>query len=131
MKKILALLLAAVMVLSMAACNPATPAGTNGTNDGTTGAAAGYVNPYADMEYDDKSAAIYEAVLGEFAEAYEAAKAATTVSERFALMAVAEAKLLESGVMLPLTSNGSTQPISRAVHKCVPSSGSGPDSCGD
>ncbi len=128
MKKILALLLAAVMVLSMAACNPATPAGTNGTNDGTTGADAGYVNPYADMEYDDKSAAIYEAVLGEFAEAYEAAKAATTVSERFALMAVAEAKLMESGVMLPLTSNGGNYAISRAVPNTVTSTLWGNDS---
>ena len=128
MKKLLALLLAAVMVLSMAACNPSTPAGTNGTTEGTANGAAEYVNPYEGMEYDDKSAAIYEAVLGEFAEAYEAAKAATNVSERFALMAVAEAKLLESGVMLPLTSNGGNYAISRAVPNTVTSTLWGNDS---
>ena len=132
MKKLLALLLAAVMVLSMAACNPGIPADTNGStgaaDDTTAGTPAEYVNPYADMEYDEKSEAIYEAVLGEFMDAYDAAKAATNVSERFALMAVAEAKLLESGVMLPLTSNGGNYAISRAVPNTVTSTLWGNDS---
>ena len=135
MKKLLAMLLAVVMVLSMAACNSAAPADTTAAADGTTGAVdttvavvGEYVNPYADMEYDEKSEAIYEAVLGEFMDAYDAAKAATNVSERFALMAVAEAKLLESGVMLPLTSNGGNYAISRAVPNTVTSTLWGNDS---
>ena len=41
-----------------------------------------YVNPYADLaeDYDALSEAIYNDVLGEFAEAYEAAIAAKLVS---------------------------------------------------
>ena len=57
-------------------------------------------------EYDKVSRKVYEAALGDFYVAYREAKKATTASERYALMAVAEAKLLESGVMLPLTTKG-------------------------
>ena len=109
MKKILAMLLAVLMVLSMAACNgaPATPSVP--TEDS-------FQDPYAGIEdYDELSQKIYDDVMGEFYTAYEAAKAATNVSERQALMAIAEAKLLASGVMLPLSSNGGNYAISRAV----------------
>ena len=130
MKKLLAMLLAVAMVLSMAACNSSTqPEGTTGaTNAPTANEQVEYVNPYEGMEYDEKSAAIYDAILGEFAEAYEAAKAATNVSERYALMAVAEAKLMESGVMLPLSSNGGNYAISRAVPNTITSTLWGNDS---
>ena len=133
MKKLFALLLAVAMVVSMAACGSTTPenttaAGGNATNG--TGAPGEYVNPYADLaeDYDALSEAIYNDILGEFATAYEAALAATNVSERFALMAVAEAKLLETGVMLPLTSNGGNYAISRAVPNTVTSTLWGNDS---
>ena len=133
MKKLFALLLAVAMVVSMAACSSTTPenttaAGGNATNG--TGAPGEYVNPYADLaeDYDALSEAIYNDILGEFATAYEAALAATNVSERFALMAVAEAKLLETGVMLPLTSNGGNYAISRAVPNTVTSTLWGNDS---
>ena len=134
MKKLLAMLLAVVMVISMAACGGTTPEGTTaaaGTTAGTEATVpAEYTNPYADLaeDYDALSAAIYEDVLGEFATAYEAAKAATTISERYALMAVAEAKLLETGVMLPLSSNGGNFAISRAVPNTVTSTLWGNDS---
>ena len=134
MKKLLAMLLAVVMVISMAACGSTTPEGTTaaaGTTAGTEATVpAEYTNPYADLaeDYDALSAAIYEDVLGEFATAYEAAKAATTISERYALMAVAEAKLLETGVMLPLSSNGGNYAISRAVPNTVTSTLWGNDS---
>ena len=130
MKKLLAMLLAVIMVLSMVACG----GNTTPTQAPTQGDAGNdkveYVNPYADLldDYDALSEAIYNDVLGEFMEAYEAAKAATNVSERFALMAVAEAKLLESGVMLPLTSNGGNYAISRAVPNTVTSTLWGNDS---
>ncbi len=121
MKKIFAMLLALAMILSMAACAPSDNGDTNAP--GTTGNAAdntpaadSFEDPYASIEdYDELSQAIYDDVLGEFATAYEAAKAATNVSERQALMAIAEAKLLASGVMLPLSSNGGNYAISRAV----------------
>ena len=127
MKKILAMLLAVVMVFGLAAC---APSGNNGTT-----APAGpvtYVDPYASLrgedQYDELSAAIYEDVYGEFAEAYEAAKAAKTISERFALMAVAEAKLMELAVMLPLSSNGGNYAISRVAPYTVPNALWGNDS---
>ncbi len=123
MKKFLAMLLALSMVLSMAACGAKTdaPAATEAPATeapvATEAAPAVYVDPYADLreDYDALSTAIYEDVLGEFMTAYDAAKAATNVSERYALMAIAEAKLLESGVLLPLTSYGGNYAISRAV----------------
>ena len=122
MKKILALLLAMVMVLSMAACTggtPTTPTDATEATGETTGTnePVVYVDPYADLaeDYDAQSAAIYEDVMGEFLACYEAAKAAETVSERHALMAIAEAKLYETGIMLPLTANGGNYAISRVV----------------
>ncbi len=69
---------------------------------------------YAD-DYDALSEAIYNDVLGEFLSYYNKAQDATTISERYALMAIAEAKLLESGIMLPLSSNGGNYAISRVV----------------
>ena len=122
MKKILAMLLVVAMVLSMVACGskntPSSEATTPVATDATVaGEPVEYVYPYADLldNYDELSSAIYEDVLGEFLSTYEAAYEAETISERFALMAVAEAKLLESGVMLPTTTQGGNYAISRAV----------------
>ena len=122
MKKTLALLLAVVMVLGLAACN--TGNGGNETKEPVT-----YVDPYANIEdYNEKSSAIYEDVLGEFYTAYEAAKAVDNVSERYALMAIAEAKLMEAAVMLPLSSNGGNYAISRVAPYTVPNALWGNDS---
>ena len=124
MKKLIAMLLAVVMVLSMAACGgekaPETQAPNQPETQAPTQAPEGpvvYEDPYAEYaeDYDALSSAIYEDILGEFYAAYEASKEATNVSERWALMAVAEAKLMESAVMLPLTSNGGNYAISRVV----------------
>lgn len=70
--------------------------------------------------YDADSTAAYDAALGEFLTAYEAAKAVDNISERYALMAIAEAKLMESAVMLPLTTQGGMYAISRVVPYSVP-----------
>ena len=119
--KIMSLVLALAMMLSMAACGgtteaPATEAPATEA-PATEAPVAVYVDPYADLreDYDALSEAIYYDVLGDFAASYEASKSAASVSERWALMAIAEAKLLESGVMLPLTSNGGNYAISRVV----------------
>ncbi|MGN1003863.1 MAG: hypothetical protein ACI4O5_03425, partial [Oscillospiraceae bacterium] len=94
-KRIVCLLLALLMGLSLAACGGSktgteeqkpTSSGNNGTEVDTSS-----------MSYDELSAYIYEQVLGEFYSTYEAAKATESVSERYALAAIAEAKLLESG----------------------------------
>ena len=124
-KKIICMLLALVMAFGLIACQsnqPATqPAATQpaATEPAATEPAGPveYVDPYAEYadDYDALSQAIYDDVLGEFYTTYEAAKAATNVSERQALMAIAEAKLMASGVMLPLSSNGGNYAISRVA----------------
>ena len=112
--KIMSLVLALVMMLSLAAC------GGNGDTTETTptgNEAVEYVYPYADLldNYDELSTAIYDDVLGEFYTTYQAAYEAETISERFALMAIAEAKLLETGAIVPLITAGGNYAISRAV----------------
>ena len=121
-KKILALVLALAMALSMLACGAKEEAAENAPIVAPEAApeaeAAGeYVDPYADVreDYDALSEAIYLDVLGEFLENYEAAQAAESVSERYALMAIAEAKLMEAGVYLPLDCQGGNYAISRVA----------------
>ena len=70
--------------------------------------------------YDAKSAEVYNAALGEFITAYEVAKAVDNVSERQALMAIAEAKLLEASVMVPIYAAGGNYAISRIAPYTVP-----------
>ena len=119
--KIVSLLLALVMLLSLAACGGnKTPAAdsTEGNNapEATSGnvASGEYVSPYAGIEdYDELSEAIYNDVLGEYYEYYTAAKEASNVSERQALMAIAEAKLMEAAVMLPIYSAGGNYAMNR------------------
>ena len=112
MRKILALVLAVIMLLpALASCGKKVE------------------DPYKDItDYDELSAKIYDDVLGDFYAAYEAAKAATNQSERWALMAIAEAKLMESGLFLPLTSNGGNYAISKVVPNTITSTLWGNDS---
>ncbi len=106
-KKIIALALALVMVAAvLVSCANTDNGPAYNTN---------VTDPYAGMEHGDISADLYDKVLGEFDEYYQQAKEATTVSERFALMAIAEAKLLETGVMLPSTADGGNYAISRVA----------------
>ncbi len=80
-----------------------------------------YVDPYAQYtDYDEKSQKIYDDILGDFYAAYEVAKKETNVSKRYALMAIAEAKLMEAAVMLPIYSNGGNYAISRVAPYTVP-----------
>ncbi len=120
--KILALLLAVCMVVSMfVACSkpetPDTPDNTDKENQGDEKVVA--TDPYAGKTHQEVSEALYNEVLGSFYEYYQKATAAKTVSERFALMAIAEAKLLESGILLPSSANGGTYAISRVAYGTV------------
>ncbi len=63
--------------------------------------------------YTTQSTEIYTQVMGDFYDAYMKAKEAETISDRFAQMAVAEAKLLGSGVMIPLQSRGGNYALTR------------------
>ncbi len=119
--KILALLLALCMVVSMCvACGkqetPDTPdQGDQGDKDNKVVA----TDPYAGKTHQEVSETIYNEVLGGFYEYYTKATEAKTVSERFALMAIAEAKLLESGILLPSSADGGTYAISRVAYGTV------------
>ncbi len=73
------------------------------------------VDPFEGKTHAQISSSIYTSVLGEFDTLYQKAKEEENISKRFALMAIAEAKLLESGVMLPSTSNGGNYGISRVA----------------
>jgi len=168
MKKFLALLLAAVMVLSLAACNN-TPAETTAATEAstseevkeseteaTTEEAADDTEEATDEEEEDtdaegeedtdaegeedtdaegeedtdaedeedeyvaESTEIYNKVLGEFYEVYqEALDPSLSASESWVRQAIAEAKLLESGVFIPLSSDGGNYAISRIAPRTV------------
>ncbi len=124
MKKFLSLLLAMTMVLSLVACG--SPDAGNGGNEGNVldapavEADTNYVGPDWDaidqLDYDGQSDAVYDYNLGEFAASYATAKEELDNTDlRAALMAVAEAKLLESGVFLPIQGDGGRFGMSRVV----------------
>ncbi len=106
--RILSLVLVAVMALSMTAC-------------GKKNELAAEALTYDVAKHDEVSAEVYENVLGEFAEIYAEAKEADSVSEKFALMAVAEAKLMEAAVMLPTNTRGGSFAITRVAPRTVTS----------
>ncbi len=105
-KKALALALCFVMVLSLAACGSSSTPTT--TPAQSTTAESGILT-------DDES--IYMAAMGDFYDAYMAAFDAETISERWALMAIAEAKFLESGVATPMYTAGGCYAISRLAFR--------------
>lgn len=129
MKKTLALMLVLAMVLSVfAGCGkneePSTsttaPASVETAPAGTESDGDSYVGPDWDaidaMDYDSASDALYDWNLGEFYEYYTAAKAELDdMDVRVALMALAEAKLMESGVFIPVYGDGGAYAMNRAV----------------
>ena len=135
MKKILSLLLALVMVFSLAACGngdtteSGDPANSNkpvnsGTPNGSGDEGDGYVGPDWDaidaMDYEEMSDTLYDWNLGEFYDTYMVAKAEMDdLDLRSALMAVAEAKMLESGVFMPIYGDGGAYAMNRLVPRTV------------
>lgn len=121
--RVLAVLLAAMMIVaSFAACgnqgttssSPAdsstpvssTPDDTSSTPEDEPTTWQAPTPPESDDD-DEISSYYYDWNLGEFYEAYQAASAETTdLSKRYALMGIAEAKLIKSGVMLPNKRDG-------------------------
>ena len=123
--KVIAMLLCVVMVVAaFAGCTGSKkdPGKDTPVEDPT------YADPFEGKTHAEVSEELYEKVLGEFSKYYEEALAAESISERFALMAVAEAKLLESGIMLPSTSHGGNYAISRVAPRTVNSTLWGNDS---
>lgn len=119
LKRVLCALLALVMVLGFVGCknngdDKTTPAPNNTKKPAESEVSATTV-PTGD--YNAMSAAIYDAQLGAFNTLYQAAKEETNVSKRYALMAQAEAKLLEAAVLIPGTTNGGNYGLSRVAKR--------------
>lgn len=119
LKRVLCALLALVMVLGFVGCknngdDKTTPA-PNNTNKPAESEVPATTVPTDD--YNAMSAAIYDAQLGAFNTLYQAAKEETNVSKRYALMAQAEAKLLEAAVLIPGTTNGGNYGLSRVAKR--------------
>lgn len=121
-KKAVSLLLVLAMTVSMTACNSTDT--SDGTSDATVDGSTEETGTEADTDsatlempenYDETSTEIYNAQLGEFYEAYQAVDNASTTSERFALEAIAEAKLMEAAVILPIQSNGGAYALTRVA----------------
>ena len=119
-KKVVSLMLVLAMTVSMTACGNKNNAAddANAVEDTEAGTESGSSEEaVAPANYEEVSAELYDKELGDFYAAYQKADEAETVSERFALQAIAEAKLMESGVMLPLQGKGGNWAISRVAPK--------------
>lgn len=129
-KRILSLLLAVFMLIGcLAACggnNPASGTPESSTPEVSTPVESEPVESDVASEpdedegptepdgYQEACEAIYDAQFGDFYSLYEPARAEVIdLNKRFAMMAVAEAKLLETGTLIPTTNNGSRPQISR------------------
>lgn len=135
--RILCLVLALVMCLGLVACggnndkpndndnpnnnpsdndNPNTPEGPQPpVDDGTLAADVYTMDAFDAAGYPEKSDEIYDKVLGEYYEYYQQALAEQDPNQRIAKMAIAEAKLLESGVLVPMQNNTVGQQVSKIV----------------
>lgn len=78
---------------------------------------------YESLEHDaaDEEWAVYDANLGEYYKYLLAAKDENDVSGKYAIMAIAEAKLLESAAFLPTTTRGGTEAITKVAPYTVSS----------
>lgn len=124
LKRVLCALLALVMVLGFVGCknngdDKTTPAPNNTNKPAESEVPATPVpnTPLPTGDYNAMSEAIYDAQLGAFNTLYQAAKEETNVSKRYALMAQAEAKLLEAAVLIPGTTNGGNYGLSRVAKR--------------
>ncbi|MCM1107042.1 MAG: ABC transporter substrate-binding protein [Blautia sp.] len=102
-KKLVSMLLAFCTCLSFVACGNTGDGGVDteefeSTQPQETSNAEGLTMP---ENYDEDSSEIYNLALKDFYESYQQAKASTNVSEKFALEAIAEAKLLGAAVIIP------------------------------
>lgn len=132
MKRILALLLALVMVFALVACGPSGTTESNPPADNTnppetaapvndTLAADVYTQANFDQAaHDEESAEIYDKVFGEFNEYYAKALAEIDPDIRLGLMAVTEAKLLETGAVTPAIHNAGNYAISKTIPHTQP-----------
>jgi ABC-type oligopeptide transport system substrate-binding subunit len=128
MKKLFGLLLSLLLVFGLFACGNDQPGDQGDDGDDKKEVVVPESNlsyNYIDTEglegYALESAQIYNQVFGQFAQTYKSASSAQSVSEKYALQAIAEAKLLETGAILPGEGNGGSYAVSRIAPGTVPS----------
>lgn len=131
-KKLLSMLMVSIMTLGLCACGKSEsekkdttesttesetkgPAETESRDEETTSDTDVNIKDKTEMTYDELSKYVYQNALGEFYSAYTTAKAEENVSKRYVLMAIAEAKLLESGVLMPTYTVGGNYAMSRVA----------------
>ncbi len=125
MKKFVAMLLALMMILSLAACGnttqtPSEPVVETPVEQPTTVDTPVEAEPEVVYERGDDEEA-YENALGGYEELMAAAKdPSISNDERFVLEAQAEAYLLDSAVMIPTTTQGGAYQLSRIAPRTVP-----------
>ena len=111
-KRLLALLLAMAMMISAVACGKE-PADTDSSVSDDSSATT-------ELTYDEISTQVYDAVFGEFETIYAEAKEAETLSERWALMAIAEAKMLQTGAFIPTSAQNGYYAMGRLASESEP-----------
>ncbi|MCD8366265.1 MAG: ABC transporter substrate-binding protein [Clostridiales bacterium] len=116
-KRVVSLLLVGAMAISLAACGSSSSEYTGDTSASAETEVAADDGESGGMPatYEEDSATVYDGAFGTFYEYYEAALEAETVSERYALMAQAEACLLESGATIPTMAQGGRYAMSRVA----------------
>ncbi len=112
-KHILSMLLVSAMTLGLT---------TSGFVSGAADDSTASSDDAEELSYDDLSWEIYDENLGDFYEYYMAAKDEVESADmRTALMALAEAKLMETGTVVPTYSQGGYYALTRRAVKTYPS----------
>lgn len=132
-KKFLCMLLALTMLLSLVACGGKdnTPAEPDPPQDTTDAPSEDDTTPpedaaFAGYTYDDET--VYMNALGDYYDALNKAKESTDdVDKMYAELALAEAKFLEAGVLLPLRGDGGSYGITRMAPYTIPTTMWGSD----
>lgn len=93
--KVLSMLLVLSMTLGLAACGNSKNSGSTEGTEAASSSSSSESEISMPSGYDDTSKEVYDAALGDFYEAYQKVDDASSLSERYALDALAEAKLLE------------------------------------
>ena len=120
MKKLVSLLLALVMILSLAACGSGdTPTNESKAPEGSA-APDGDTQPGEFVPYTYEDEAVYMGAMKEYYDMLTAAQKLTDVDEMYVEMAKAEAKALTSGVLQIWRGDGGGYRMSRMVDKSYP-----------
>ena len=114
-KQLLSLLLVAAMTVGLTACGGKEKPNDTSKETDTNGSEA------LPTDYEGLSEVIYMDALGDFYELYQQAQEETDADKRYALEALAEAKMLESGTILPTTSKGGAYVLTRNAPNTISS----------